>query len=209
MPLTALSDASATLVAELYALIEAPRLDDSARIRTSEVACSMALEHWDAARALFAGGLLPSGLVVHRAQFEALVRSIWVLYAASDAHTAKLSTVLTPQTEQAAKNAPQLALMMQDLAVKAPPQAYDALAHFKDNAWKALNSYAHAGIHPLRRHEDGYPIALLADVLRNSNGLGVVTCMQAVALRGRQPTQKAILEVASRYAQCMPPAREA
>lgn len=72
-----------------------------------------------------------------------------------------------------------------------------------------MNSYAHAGIHPLRRHEDGYPIALLADVLRNSNGLGVVTCMQAVALRGRQPTQKAILEVASRYAQCMPPAREA
>lgn len=164
----------------------------------------MAFEHWDAARLLFANGFLPSGLVVHRTQFETLVRSIWTLYAATDTELGKLASALTVEAEQAAKNLPQVADMMKELAVKAPPQAYDAISRFKDNSWKALNSYVHAGIHPLRRHEEGYPVGLLADVLRNANGLGIVTGMQAVVLSGCQPLQKPILELAGRFPECMP-----
>jgi hypothetical protein len=165
----------------------------------------MSLEHWNAVRMLFEGSLLPSGMIIHRAQFEALVRSIWLLYAASEENISKLSNELTLESELAAKNMPQVNDMMKALEAKAPPQANEALQRFKDNSWKALNSYAHAGIHPLRRHEEGYPLILLKDALRNANGLAVFSCFQVVVLAGRQPLQKALLEIAARYPNCMPP----
>jgi uncharacterized protein DUF6988 len=208
MPLLALVEQSAQLATELYSVIAVPRFSDTERIRVSDVACSMSLEHWDATRSLLASGLLPSGLVVHRAQFEALVRSVWVLYAASEEKIGKLSAALSDESEQAAKNLPQIAEMMGELSRKAPPQAYDALSRFKDNSWKALNSYAHAGIHPLRRHVEGYPVALAAAVLRNANGLAIVSGMQAAVLSGRQPLVKQVLALGTANMACMPPALE-
>jgi len=196
---------SEELTAGLLSIIDLPLLGDSPRIRIADVACSLSIEHWHSVRALLSGGLLPSALVVHRAQFEALVRSIWLTYAASDEHVSKLMPTLTLESEQAAKNMPQVADMMEAIARRAPPQAHQALARFKDNSWKALNSYTHAGIHPLRRHQDGYPIALLHDVLCNTNGLGLMSCMQAVVLSGEQPLQRGLLDLAAGHAQCMPP----
>ena len=198
-------DDSEVLAGELLAVIDLPLLDESSKIRTSDVACSLALEHWHSTRALLRAGLLPSALVVHRAQFEALVRSIWIAYAASDGHVSKLTSTLSLESEQAAKNMPQVAEMMQDLSVKGPPQAHEALSRFKENTWKALNSYAHAGIHPIRMHDEGYPLKLLHDVLRNANGLAVMICMQAVVLSGQQPLQRTILQLAGKRSACMPP----
>jgi hypothetical protein len=202
---SAIFDESDALAAELLALIAAPLFDDAPRLKVSDVACSLSLEHWTSARMLLRSGLLPSATVVHRAQFEALARSIWLLYAASDDHLSKLVTTLCLESEQAAKNMPQTAEMMQDLARAAPQQAYDALFRFKENSWKALNSYAHAGIHPIRRHEDGYPVRLLHDVLCNSNGLAVVSCMQAAVLSGQQSLQRSVLALAAKRPSCMPP----
>lgn len=197
---------SERLAIDLYKIIDDLSLfDNSARIITSDTACSMALEHWHAVREILALGLLPSGVVVHRAQFEALVRSVWLLYAASDKHIEKLSAILTIETEQTAKNIPLVAEMMVEISKKAPPQAFDALNIFKENSWKTLNSYVHAGIHPIRRHAEGYPIKLIADVTRNANGLAIVSAMQAVVLRGLQPLQKQILDLAKMYQSCMPP----
>ncbi|MFT3759200.1 DUF6988 family protein [Thauera sp.] len=205
MPLPSIFDESDDLAEELMALIDVPLFDDSPRIRTSDIACSLSLEHWTSTRELLHSGLLSSAIVTHRAQFEALTRSIWLLYAASEDHLSKLITTLSLESEQAAKNMPQTAEMMQALATKAPPQAYDALSRFKENSWKALNSYAHAGIHPIRQHDDGYPVQLIHDVLRNANGLAVVSCMQAAVLSGRQPLQRNILATATKRPSCMPP----
>ena len=99
---------------------------------------------------------------------------------------------------------PTVALMMQAIQEKAPSAAYAALNLFKEHNWKALNSYTHAGIHPLRRHAEGYPIGLLNAVLCNANGVGMMSCMQAVVLSGKQPLQKEILAIAARYPSCTP-----
>lgn len=205
MDFQALCDDSEQLAEELYALLKLPRYDSSERFRVSDLSCTLALEHWDAARILFAGGLLPSALVIHRAQFEALVRSVWSFYAASENQLAKLATTLNLDTEQAAKNLPQVAEMMQALAFKAPPEAYISLLRFKDHSWKALNSYVHAGIHPIRRHEEGYPLALIEATFKNANGLAIFSGMQAVVLSGIQPLQKQVLDLAARHPICMPP----
>jgi hypothetical protein len=198
-------DESDSLAEELQEIINLPLFDNSSRVRTSDVACSLSLEHWHSARALLRTGLLPSALVVHRAQFEALTRSIWLTYAASNKQISKLAADLSLESEQAAKNMPQIAQMIQALEKSGPQQAYEALARFKDNSWTALNSYAHAGIHPIRRHHDGYPVKLLHDVLRNTNGLAVMSCMQAVVLSDQQPLQRALLELAGKRSRCMPP----
>jgi len=198
-------DESDSLAKDLQEVIDLPLLENSSKIVISDVACSLSLEHWHSSRALLRAGLLPSALVVHRAQFEALTRSIWLTYAASGDQISKLTADISLESEQAAKNMPQIAQMIQALEKKGPQQAYDALARFKENSWKALNSYAHAGIHPIRRHHDGYPLKLLHDVLRNTNGLAVMSCMQAVVLSGQQPLQRTLLELAGKRSTCMPP----
>lgn len=197
---------SQTLAERLYSLIGFPLFDGSMRLRVSGVLCSLSLEHWDAIRRLLASGLLPSAAVVHRSQFEALVRAIRALYVASDEYLLRLSSeALTPESEQSAKNVPQVSQMMAVLSAKAPSQAYEALSRFKMNSWNALNSYTHAGIHPLHRHEGGYPVALCMSVLANANGLAVVAGMQAAVLSGVQSLQRDILDLADGFQHCMPP----
>jgi len=198
-------DESDRLADELLAIIDLPLTNETARVETSHIACSLSLEHWHSARVLLRAALLPSALVVHRAQFESVTRSVWLAYAASDERVSKFASGLSLEAEQAAKNMPMLNDMVQEIEQTAPRPAYEALARFKANSWKALNSYAHAGIHPLRRHRDGYPVALLHGILCNANGLAVISCMQAVVLSGEQPLQKDILDVAAKHPTCMPP----
>jgi len=201
---SALED-SAALAEELLALIDLPLFDDSPKLQSADTACSLALEHWHAVRLQLTAGLLPSALVVHRAQFEAIVRSIWLTYCASESEVSKLTTTLNLESEQAAKNISQIQNMIKAIAKSAPPQAHAALARFKDHSWKALNSYAHAGIHPLRRHAEGYPAALAHSVLCNANGLALFCGMQAVVLSGLQPLQRQVLDLGAKYPSCMPP----
>ena len=196
---------SDAIAEELLSLIDLPLCNDSPRVAVADIACSLAFEHWHSVRLLLQAGLLPSALVVHRSQFEAILRSIWLTYAASDTDTLKLTTSLNLDSEQAAKNIAQTQKMMEELSKSGPKEAHAALARFKDNSWKALNSYAHAGIHPLRRHADGYPEPLAHAVLCNANGLAIISGMQAAVLSGAQPLQRDVLNLAAKHPTCMPP----
>ncbi|KVW93146.1 DUF6988 family protein [Thiobacillus denitrificans] len=196
---------SDAIAGELLSLIDLPLCNDSTRVAVADIACSLALEHWHAVRLLIRSGLLPSALVVHRSQFEAILRSVWLTYAATDSDVSKLTANLDLDSEQAAKNISQAQHMMEALAKSGPEEAYAALARFKDNSWKALNSYAHAGIHPLRRHAEGYPAVLAHSVLCNANGLAMLSGMQAVVLSGAQSLQREVLNLGVRHSSCMPP----
>lgn len=196
---------SDAIAEELLALVDLPLCNESDRVAIADVACSLAFEHWHSLRLLLHARILPSALVVHRSQFEAILRSVWLTYAASDAEVSKLTASLDLESEQAAKNIAQAQLMMEALLKSGPKEAHAALSRFKDNSWKALNSYAHAGIHPLRRHADGYPEPLMLNVLCNANGLAVLSAMQAAFLGGEQPVQQKVLQLAARHTSCMPP----
>jgi hypothetical protein len=205
MDLDNLFEQSNDLAREVVQVIDRPLFNDSQRIQASDVLCSLSMEHGDSARALLHAGLLASALVIHRAQFEAVVRAIWTLYAATDGQLAKLATELTLDTEQAAKNLPNVTVMIEELSKKAPPNAVTPLREFMAYNWKALNSYTHAGIHPLRRHQDGYPVQLVVDALMNVNGMFVLAAMQASILTGVLHLQRRVLEAASRYPMVLRP----
>lgn len=195
---------SEDLAAHLAAVLDAPLYDDSQRKWVSHLASSIALEHSKACRALLVVGMVPSGLVVHRAQHEATVRSVWALCAASELQVGKLAATLAIESEQEAKNLPLVANMMAELSTKAPPLAYQTLANFKDSSWKALNSFVHAGIHPLQRQKSGYPVRLVEQILRNCNGLAVVAGMQAAMLTGNQTLLNQVVALQKTHRECLP-----
>ncbi len=195
---------SEQFAADIEAVLPTPLDIPDGRHLGSRIACSLALEHWAAAKILFSVQLLPSAVTVHRSQFEALVRSIWLLHAASEADVAKLMSPLTKESEQAAKNSTGLQDMISEIQKKGPIEAYNALARFRDNALKPINSYVHAGIHSIHRHATGYPEKLVVDVLRNSNGIALMTWMHQCILANRQDCQNTIIKISTRYPSCMP-----
>ena len=205
MQLTATFDESDALCEELLALIDLPLADESPSVVASDAACSLSLEHWHGVRALLRAGFYPSALVAHRAQYECLVLSVWLAYSASENQVSKLTVPLSLSSEPAAKSLPQVADMLEAIGRTGPRQAYEALSRFRQTSWNALNSYVHAGIHPLHRHHRGFPDEVLLGTVRNANGLGVVSCMQAVAISGQLSLQPTLLQVAGSRPQCVPP----
>ena len=143
-------------------------------------------------------------MVVHRAQFEATIRSVWLTYSASEADVAKLASDLNAESEQAAKNSPSVVAMMDALAGKAPSQALEALGRIRSNSWRPMTSYAHAGIHAISRHREGHPVSLLHAILKNTNGLAVLGYFQLVGICGRQAMQREILALAEPFFACLP-----
>lgn len=69
-------DQSRELAAALIECVAYQTYDDSDRIKLSDVLASLAFEHSHSARMLLDAGFLPSALVVHRSQFEAILRSL-------------------------------------------------------------------------------------------------------------------------------------
>ncbi|OLY72313.1 hypothetical protein AU074_13630 [Pseudomonas sp. ATCC PTA-122608] len=94
--------------------------------------------------------------------------------------------------------------MLDQIVKTAPPQASRMLMGFKDVNYHAMNSYVHSGIHPLRRHVEGYPAGLIEDVLRNSNGLNVMTLQLGVVLTGVQRYAGAVKAIQEKYHQILP-----
>ncbi len=199
MQLDRLFEQSSALRSDVLQIIDLPLFRKDPRDRACALLCSLSLEHADGAMFLLAQDILPSALVVHRAQFEATLRGIWALYGATEGQVEKLSAELDPISEQAAKNLPGTMDMMDALATRAPTQAYEALREFADYNLRALNSYVHAGIHPLRLHEHGIPPDLLVQALKNTNGVAMLAAMQLAVLTGVPGLQRAVLDVGERY----------
>ena len=65
--------------------------------------------------------------------------------------------------------------MLEKLEVSGPRSAAALLGRARERLNDGLNSFVHAGIRPFARHQAGYPIGLLMDVLKNSNAMGVLT----------------------------------
>jgi len=201
-------DRSEALDNALMEAVDAPDYrpyDNSDRICASVAASSVALEHGRALRVLISDDLPTSAFSLLRLQHEALVRSVWLLYAASELSVAKLSATLSPEAEAAAGKLPMVADMLKVLDGKAPVSAMQGLLAFKDNNAAALNSFVHGGIHALHRHAQGFPVPLVIGALRNSNGLMVMTAAMLAVLSGSQQAMRRVAQLQSEYATDMPP----
>jgi hypothetical protein len=199
---------SGELQEALMSLLSDAAFDASPRAEASLGLCAVAIEHAMSVRVLMSGGLATSAVGMMRLQFEALTRSMWLLYAANEAAISKMLAPLSPESEHIAKSLPSLNEMIEAIGKRvgthAPAVAHQQLMHFKDVSWHAMNSYVHGGIHPLRRSADGFPVALASNILRNSNGLMTMTGMVLAVLTGDEAVTKPMSRMQADFADCLP-----
>jgi hypothetical protein len=166
----------------------------------------LSLHHAAGAIVLIRSGLIASAYALMRPQYESLVRGIWLLHSASDTWVDKLSERLTVESAQRANEGPMLAEMLKQLESDrdAPAQIVEQLKQYRDMTWKALNSYAHGGIHPLSRTMAGYPANLTYDVVRNSNAIVALATQLLTILSGNPQDMEAVRRFHVEYSDCLP-----
>ena len=166
--------------------------------------CSVAFEHAESAKLLIASGNFTSAIGLVRLQYEALVRGMWLLYTASDTAVSRLLVELSNDTAPRNEKLPMLAAMLDKLDGKAPDEAMALLMEFKEYSWKPLSSFVHGGVHAIHRHGKGYPLPLLEQVLKASNGVSMMVGMLLVILAGDRANSGKIPKLQMKYMDCLP-----
>lgn len=183
-------------------ILRQPLYDNTDRIRISHVMCSVSLEHAESIKILIASGNFTSALGLLRLQFESFVRGIWVMYAASERALEKLTAELNDESQRRANNLPMLSEMISQLEKKVPKDVIVPILEFKEYSWKPLSSYVHGGLHAIERHSKGYPIPLLEQVLKNSNGVNGLVAVFGAILTGQVQLTQDVYESLKEYSDC-------
>ena len=205
-----LLDRSGDLERELHGMLGGEEIqlhDDSTRTLVTLSAAQNSMEYGVALQSLVAHPLPTAGVSMLRQQHEALTRAVWLLYAATDEQIERLVAPLDAAAEKAASKLPMAKMMLDELVGKAPQGAVEMLTHFKDVNAPALHSYVHGGIHAVQRGLTGYPVELLANVVRSSNGLYTMAGMLLAILSGDETLAKRMSKIQPRFADCLPPLR--
>jgi len=164
----------------------------------------IASEHSVALRELTRNRLLTSAMAMLRLQYEAVVKAIWLLYAASDSAIEKLVAPLTAESEQIANNRlPSFSDMMKEIERKGGPGVYRHLSQFRDYSWRPLNSFVHSGIHAVNRNKEGYPVALLYSAIRQSNNLTHMSAITLAYLLENDDFAISVTLIGKKHADCL------
>ena len=172
--------------------------------RVSAVLCGLAADHATAVRVLVASGLGSSAVAMLRVQYESLVRAVWAAYAAEPDHLARLSGELSAENERTAGRLPNAAAMLKQLEDSGPATLVRLLAEFRDNSWSALNSYVHGGLHAFKRTSEGMPLPIASQLVRQSNGLLMMTAMLLASLAEDPDLMVHIAGLHVRFKDCLP-----
>ena len=146
------------------------------RSEATASACELSLEHAQALRALLVVGAPNTAAAVLRLQYEALLRGGWLVYSATDAELARATGDMSLQGQASAQHLPNAKEMLDRLVTMMAAQPalvglVSPLQEIRDQSWKAMNSFVHAGLHPLHRSSEGFPAPLADQFVRNSNGM--------------------------------------
>lgn len=196
---------SKKLSAELADFLMLRTYDESERIQSSRILCGVSFEHAESVRMLISNGNFTSSLGILRMQYDALVKSMWTFYAATDIAVSKLHYELNAEIAKSADKLPSLSEMLESLQEKGPAQAVGSLLNFKECSWKPLSSYIHGGIHAITRHSKGYPEGLLTQAVKSSNGLQLMTSMMLIVLSGDTRQLQKVSIIQQRFFDCYPP----
>jgi len=168
---------------------------------------AVSLEHWASQRLLLAEGLHVTGFALVRLQFEAIIRTIWILECADDAWLARFVEPMPDGQLEEPVLGPSVPNMLAVMAAKLP-QIAGMLAELKGGAWAPMHSYVHGGVRPIVQSLAGVTAYQVSAVLRNANGLGLLA-MNAMAIASGDPTlQGAIRQLQLDFLDCLPPLKQ-
>ncbi len=203
MDLDVLLSRSAALEQSLYKCFSVPVYDSSPRLVASKTLSALAFEHSQAIKHLIAAGLYTSAAALLRVQYESLVRSLWVLYVASDSQAELIISDLTYDSAKKGSTIPMLSQMLVAIEEKAPHAPIEMLKEFKHYSWKPLSSYVHGGIHAVNRFSRGFPAPLVHAMVIHSNGLLTIAANLGLIVSGAPPTDQ-IPKIQREFGDCLP-----
>ncbi len=195
---------SAKLDERLHEFLINAHTHDPERERCCAILCGISFEHARSLKMLMAMGNHTSATGLMRLQYEALVRGMWAYWTAPDAMVSKLMADLTEESARVANKIPMAGEMLDALKGTAPKEATELLFEFREYSWKPLSSFVHGGIHAVDRNSKGYPLPLLVQMLKSSNGVSIMAAMVLVIL-SKNPAHRGKLPALQReFALCLP-----
>ena len=189
----------------LTEIVDHPQFDDSQKLALTKTLAISSLEYGAAVRVLCQADLLLGASTTLRSQFEAFIRSTWIMHCANEHQIARLTRELSLESQQASKNIPSSNEMLGDL--NKVPQLINlcvSLNEFKESSWGPLNSFVHAGIHAVHWTKNAPPAKLIDTIFRASNGLCVLAYQSLGILTGRPHTQREVIAATSCYSSVLP-----
>lgn len=196
------------LFARLSDVVDHPVYDTNSRKRLTLTLVISSMQFSNAVRLLCSQGLILGVGTTLRSQYEALVRSVWVLYCATDLQIEKLDAVLNAESQQASKNIPTVNAMLGELdKIPQIENLLISLHEFKESSWLPLNSFVHSGIHAVFWTKYQAPPELIEQLFRISNGLNVLAFQEMGILTGIPNIKNEIFSVIAHYSDCLPKPR--
>lgn len=193
---------SAVLEKEFILILSQKPYENTDKYRLSRIMCSVALEHAESFKILLASRNFTSAIGVLRSQYECFVRGVWVFYSASETEINTLTAELNNESIKRSEKLPMLSAMITRLESTAPKNAIDPILEFKQYSWKPLNSYVHGGLHAIDRHSRGYPLQVLEQSLKASNGVSGMVAMFGAVLTGNQLLVKEVSALYDEFSDC-------
>lgn len=190
---------------DLVELLAHPRRPASRRALLTLALCDVSAEFWQAQRLLIRSGMHTAALALVRLHFESTVRAIWLFHGASDEWLDRFAAPMDPGQIAEPVLGPNVDAMLLTLAKSAPPFLAQTLGAFKAATWQPMNSYVHGGIRPVVQSLAGCTPQQLIGVLRNGNGMALMTAnllvvaLQDPSLAGRIGT------IQQAHRSCLPP----
>lgn len=189
----------------LASIVDYPLLQESPKVKLSATLTIGSLQFAAAVRVLCGSGLLLGASATLRSQFEAIIRSVWVLYRATDNQIERLSANLSLEAQQASKNIPNTSQMIAELEnISQLKNLLVALNEFKTSSWTPLNSFVHSGIHAVHWTKNGGSSQLLDTVFRSSNGLTIISFQHLGILTGRPNVQAELFAATAGFGSILP-----
>jgi hypothetical protein len=191
------------------ALDTADTMATGGRVEAAAAASDLSAEHAFAVRALFEAGAPNSASALLQLQFEAFLRSAWVLYAATDTEVAETGTKLKVESATSEKNVAGTVDMLTALerCQEAQPELRGLVVALRDmetSSSTALKGFIHGGLHPLARTPEGFPDAMAANLLKLSNAMLLMTAKLSARLTGSPEVLKKVEQSSSKFANALP-----
>lgn len=196
---------SEVLQADLAPLFEHPRTPRDRRALLTLALCDVAMEFWSSQRLLIATGRDNAAMVFVRVHFEAVVRAIWLHHGATEEWLERFVAPMAPGQLSEPVLGPNVDAMLQTIARTAPGFLARMLGALKTASWQPMNSYVHAGVRPIVQGLAGAPPHQLESVLRNGNGLALLTANLLVVALGDPALAGKIRHIQAANLECMPP----
>jgi hypothetical protein len=163
---------------------------------------AISIEHSSSIQILMDTKNFTTAISLLRLQYEALTRAMWLHFAAKDSFINKYDIPLDIKMTQ--PDFPTITVMIEDIMkcpIKGPGEM---LKEIKDATWSGMNNYVHNGFHPILRVLNGYPTALLMQILQTSNAMNIMLAMVMANIAADHDSANLVKKLQIDFQDCLP-----